>query len=137
MAKYRHRIFEMYEFRDEADAALAAKSGNVAPSAAAPESRTLRHLVVSPSEGVTRVTFQEATSFADETIDDLREDFVQLADRLVKDSKVLLDFTGVVFFSPASIRALTQFNEKLRTKGSRMVLCCLDPATRDCFFTAR
>jgi hypothetical protein len=137
MAKYRHRIFEMYEFRDEAEGALTTKSENLAPSATAPESWTLRHLAVSPSAGVTHVTFKEATNFADETIDDLREDFVQLADRLVKDSKVLLDFTGVVFFSPASIRALTQFHEKLRTKGSRLVLCCLDAAARDCFFAAR
>jgi anti-anti-sigma regulatory factor len=76
-------------------------------------------------------------NFANETIEELPQDLAQRANRLIKDSKILLDFTGVTFFSPASIRALTQFHEKLRTKGSRMALCCLDPAARDCFFPPR
>jgi hypothetical protein len=137
MAKYRHRVFEMYELRDEALRALTPTSENTETAAGVPESWTLRHLAVSRSECVTHVEFKDATHFGDETINDLRGDLDQLADKLGKDSKVLLDFAGVVSFSPASINALAQFHERLRTKGSRMVLCCLEPSARDGFFAAR
>ena len=136
MAKYRHRVFEMYDFLDEAIRALTPK-WEYSETETAPELWTLRHLAVSRSALVTHVKFQGATTFADETLSDLRDDFEQLADRLDKDSKVVLDFTGVALFNPAAIQALTQFNDKLRTRGSRMVLCSLDPAARDCFFAAR
>ena len=42
MAKYRHRIFEMYEFRDEATRALTPKSARPATEATAPESWTFK-----------------------------------------------------------------------------------------------
>ena len=86
---------------------------------------------------MTHVKFKKATRFESETINDIREDFAQLADRLDRDSKVLLDFAAVELFSPAAIDALTQFNEKLRTKGSRIALCCLDPVARESFFAVR
>lgn len=137
MAKYRHRIFEMYDFRDEAAQALTSQIEKTETETDTAESLILRHLDVSQAAHVTHVKFKEATTFGHETISDLREDCAQLADRLDKDSKVLMDFTGVVSFSPASINALAQFNERLRTKGSRMVLCCLEPAARNCFFAGR
>ena len=137
MAKYRHRIFEMYEFRDEAARALTPQNEHTETEAATPESLILRYLDVSRSAQVTHVKFEGVTSFGHETINDLREDFAQLADGLDKDTKVLMDFAGVASFSPASINALAQFNERLRTKGSRMVLCCLEPTARDCFFADR
>jgi anti-anti-sigma regulatory factor len=95
------------------------------------------HLAVSRSAGVTQVRFKEAQTFGEETVSDLRDDFAQLADRLGRDSKVLLDFTGVKSFSAASIGALALFNQKLQTKGSRIALCCLAPAARESFFAAR
>ena len=137
MAKYRHRIFEMYDFLDEAIRALTPKWELPEPDAAPPESWTFRHLAVSRSTLLTHVKFREATTFENETINDLREDFDQLADRLKKDSKVLVDFEGVASFPPGAINVLAQFNDRLRTRGSRMVLCSLDPTTRDCFFAAR
>jgi anti-anti-sigma regulatory factor len=136
MAKYRHRIFEMYEGRNEAVRALAPAFEDPETEAVA-ETWVQRLLAVSRSAGVTHVTFQKATTFGDETINDLRDDFAQIAEKLGKDSKVLMDFAGVASFSPASINVLAQFNEKLRTKGSRMVLCALDPTARECFFAVR
>ena len=136
MAKYQHRIFEMYEGRNEAVRALNPPF-ELPEMEAVAETWAQRHLAVSRSAGVTHVTFQKATTFGDETTNDLREDFAQLADRLDKDSKVLMDFAGVASFSQASINALAQLNERLRTKGSRMVLCCLDPTARSCFFAGR
>ena len=154
MAKYRHRIFEMYEFRDEATRALTPKSARPVPEAPtpeapapeapapeapvreapAPESWAFKHLAVSRLASVTHVEFKRAQIFGEETVSDLRRDFTQLADRLARDSKVLLDFAGVMTFSSASIDELALFNRKLKTKGSRFALCCLDPAVHQSFF---
>jgi anti-anti-sigma regulatory factor len=94
-------------------------------------------LSVSRSAGVTHVQFKSAQTFEEESASDLRDDFAQLADRLGKDSRVLLDFAGVTSFSASSLNALVLFNQKLQTKGSRMALCCLEPAAREAIFAAR
>jgi anti-anti-sigma regulatory factor len=83
---------------------------------------------------VTHVQFTEAGEFGEETVAGLREDFAQLADKLGIDSKVLVDFTGIELFSAAFIEALVLFSKRLRTKGSRIALCCLAPAAREFFF---
>lgn len=142
MAKYRHRIFEMYEFRDEAIHALTPKSEKSVTvvsthETSAPESCNLQHLAVSSPHNITLVQFTHTPNFGAETAAELRSDLAQLADKLGKDSKVLLDFTGVESFSSQCIDALALFNQKLRTKGSRIALCCLDVATRESFFAAR
>lgn len=137
MAKYRHRIFEMYEFRDEASRAMTPKLEKTATEATTPESWTFRHLAVSRCAGVTHVQFNEAKTFGDETPSSLGADLGHLADMLGRDSKVLLDFTGVASISSASINAIILLNEKLRTKGSRIALCCLEPTVRELFFAAR
>ena len=141
MAKYRHRIFEMYELRDEATRVLMPKSASPATEATAPESWTFQHLAVSRSAGVTHVQFKEefreAQASGEDTVGGLREDFKQLAGKLDRNSKVLLDFTGVESFGSASIDALTQLNRQLQNKGSRIVLCSLGPAARECFFVTR
>ena len=124
----------MYEFRDEAIRALTPKSDQPATEATAPETWTFEHLAVSRSERVTHVQFKRAQAFGAETANDLRVDFSQLADRLVRDSKVLLDFVGVKSFCAAAIDELILFKKKLRTKGSRMALCCLDPTVQQSFF---
>ncbi len=134
MAKYRHRIFEMYEFRDEATRALTAKSARPVTESTAQESWTFKHLAVSHSARVAHVRFKSALAFGEETKNDLRADFAQLADRLVRDSKVLLDFVGVKSFCAAAIHELVLFNQKLRTKGSRLALCRLDPTVHQSFF---
>ena len=71
---------------------------------------------------MTHVEFKGAQTFGEETASALREDFSQLADRLTKDSKVLLDFVGVTSFCAAAIDELVLFNQKLRTKGSRLAV---------------
>jgi len=134
MAKYRHRIFEMFDFRDEAIRALMPKSDQTVTEATATETWTSAHLAVSRSARVTHVEFKRVQTFGEETVSDLREDFAQLADRLARDSRVLLDFAGVMSFSAASLDLLVLFNQKLRARGSRMVLCSLDPTARECFF---
>lgn len=46
----------------------------------------------------------------------------------------LLDFVGAKSFCADAIDELILFNQKLRTKGSRMALCCLDPTVHQSFF---
>lgn len=135
MAKYQHRIFEMYEFRDETIRALTPKIAKPATEATAPESWAFKHLTVSRAASVTHVKFQESPTVGEQTVSNFGSDFAQLADRLGRDSKVLLDFAGVKEFSAASIDVLVQFKQKLQTKGSRLALCCLDAAVRESFFS--
>jgi anti-anti-sigma regulatory factor len=137
MAKLPHRIFEIYESLEEAIRVLTPKSEKTATDATAPESWDFRHLAVSRSAGVTHVQFKEAQDFGDETVAGLRDDFAQLADQLGRDNKVLLDFTGVVLFGSAFIKAMVLFNKKLRVKGSRIALCCLAPGVRESFFAVQ
>ncbi len=134
MAKYRHRIFEMYEFHDEAARELMPQLAHPATKVTAPESWTFKQLAVSRSVGVTRVEFKVAQVAGEEIENDLRQDFALLGERLVKDSKVLIDFTGVTSFSAASIGLLVQLNQVLQIKGSRLALCCLAPAVHQSFF---
>lgn len=134
MAKIPHRIFEIYESRAEATRALTPKSEKTATESGAPESWVFEQLSVSRSAGVTYVQFTKAEDFGVETVAGLRADFAQLADALGIDNKVLVDFTGVVFFNAPFIDALAVFSDKLRTKGSRIALCSLAPAARQFFF---
>ena len=134
MAKIPHRVFEIYESRDEATRALKPKLEKAATESSAPDSWTFQHLTVSRSAGVTHVQFTQAKDFGEETVAGLRADFAQLADQLGIDSRVLVDFTGVALFSAAFIDALVVFRRKLRTRGSRIALCCLAPTARAFFF---
>jgi hypothetical protein len=135
MAKILHRIFEIYESREEAIRTLAPKAERTARESSAPDLGTFGHLAVSRLAGVTRVEFREASNFNEATVAGLREDFAQLADKLGVGSKVLVDFTGVELFQAAFIDALLLFSKKLRTKGSRIALCCLAPTAREFFFS--
>ena len=134
MARILHRIFEIYESREEATRALMPKSKKTVTESSAPDSWTFEHLAVSRSAGVTRVQFTEASKFNEATLAGLREGFAQLADKLGRDSIVLVDFTGVVLFYAAFIDELVVFSRKPRTKGSRIALCCLGPTAREFFF---
>jgi STAS domain-containing protein len=137
MAKYRHRIFEMYDFRDEAVHALTPKTASPVPDAIDSESWDFKFLNASRAANVMHVGFKEDCALRNGAAYDLREDFAQLTDKLSIDSKVLLDFTGLNSFSAASIDMLVIFSKNLRHKGSRMALCCLNPTVRDSFFVAR
>jgi anti-anti-sigma factor len=134
MAKYRHRIFEMFELRDEAIRELTSRARKDPTDATASESWTLKQLAVWHYKGLTHVQFREPQAFDEKCANELGQDFAQLAEKLTNDSKVVLDFEGVASFGSASINALILFSKKLQTKGSRMVLCCLEPAVRESFF---
>jgi hypothetical protein len=134
MAKYRHRIFEMYEQRDEAIHALTPRSEKTATEATAPESWSFAHLTVSRNADLIAVHFQSPPRFEEGDTSDLRDDLTRLADLLGRDSRILVDFTGVESFNAASVAALIQFHRTLQTRGSRMALCCLEPAPRESFF---
>jgi hypothetical protein len=134
MAKYRHRIFEMYELRDEAIRALTPKAEKAVTETTAPATWTFAHLEVSRVAGLIHVQFKEPRTCDETTAIAFREDLARLIDLLGRDSKVLMDFSGVASFNASSISALVQFNKNLQTKGSRLVLCCLEPATREAFF---
>lgn len=137
MAKYRHKIFEMYEFHDEAVTALRPKSQRPEWSLpAAAGSCDFKHLAVSPSATVTEVRFKQAEGFGEEAAGELREELAQLAEILPRDSRLLLDFTGMRSFSAAACDALVQLNQKLKMRGSRMVLCCLEDEAREDMFAA-
>ena len=137
MAKYRHKIFEMYDFRDEAILALTPKSEKVATELTDPESWRFKHLAVSRPAGVTVVEFKGVPKFGEENVKEVGEDFVQLAKLLDQDNKVLVDFTGVVSVNRSFIDALVLFTKLLQTKGSRIALCALEPTTRESFFVPR
>jgi hypothetical protein len=135
MAKIPHRIFEMYEFREEAIDTLTPRAAQPVTETAAPETWTMKHLAVSRSASVSLVEFNKGQDFGEEAEKELRQYLRQLPGSLIRDSKVLFDFTGVTSISSASIDALVHFKEMLRTRGSRIALCCLGPAARQSFFS--
>ena len=103
MSKYRHRTFEMFDFSDEAAAALASKSTRAAGDCVDPESWSFQHLVASRSAGVARLKFMKREHLGAEFSSELRKDFSQLADFLVNDSRVLLDFESLDEFGSRCI----------------------------------
>jgi ABC-type transporter Mla MlaB component len=134
MAKYRHRIFEMYEGRDEAIDVLKPMVAKTAAETTALETWNFVHLKISRQAGVSHVQFKKSQRCENGTESDLREDLTRLADLLGRDSKVLVDFSGVESFNAASLAALVRFRANLQTKGSRIALCCLNPTVRESFF---
>jgi hypothetical protein len=138
LAKYPHRIFEIYEERDEAIRALTPKSVEMdVTTLAARLQSNFSHLDVSRGAVVTHVQFKGASAFPDEAEGELQEDLQKLVDLLDIDSKVLLDFADVDSFGPACVNALVVFERKLRNRGSRTVLCSLAPDTRASFYGPR
>ena len=148
MAKYRHRIFEMYEFRAEAIRALLPTSGEQLPGNDHPTPSTFRNFTISHPEGVTHIQFKKTPVAAEESQDaaeekpvvaedklsGLREDFTQLTGQLKRNCKVLLDFLSVESFETGAIDEIVRFKKDLQTKGSRIVLCSLNPDVRASFF---
>jgi anti-anti-sigma regulatory factor len=134
--KLPHRTFEIYELRDEAILALTPRNEKLGTEATVPETWKFKHLSLYRPGGVTLVQFKQASTLTEESLGGLVEDFEKLSDQLGRDSKVLVDFTGTTLANPALIDALVAFHKRLRTKGSRFALCCLDPAVREAFFAA-
>ncbi|MCL4201022.1 MAG: hypothetical protein KJ000_00905 [Pirellulaceae bacterium] len=135
MPKIPHRTFEIYESADEATRAMTPKSGRPPTASAALATAIFEHLIVSSAE-VTHVRFKEAEFSEEAAAGGLRKDFAQLTDRLGIDSKVLVDFTGVESFGASFIDALVLLSKQLRTRGSRIALCCLGPTVKPSFFAS-
>ena len=137
MAKYRHKLFEMYDFHNEARDALASKEVMSLPESTAWQDAKFSLLEISQEAGITVIKFQSPASAEPSMSPDYREDFATLAAVLSRNSKVIFDFTGVEKFGPASIDALGNLSHTLRNKGSRIVLCCLQPEVKEAFFPAK
>ena len=139
MAKHRHRTFEMFDTYAEAARSLESKSLQkaVQQSHETDEVWTFQCLTVSHDARVIQVTFKSPNHPEQDQVRNLRADFAQLADSLVNDSPVLMDFEGLEEFSARSVDELALFLRKLRSKGSRMALCNLGPAVWASFFPNR
>lgn len=135
MAKIRHRNFEIFDFLQEASDALASKSACVNAYTIDPSQWEFRelHAELRPS-GVVHVTFKRHAYDDPKTRSDLAIDLTELAELLANNSRVLLDFEGVLAYDSDSVTKLAEFDSKLRNKGSRFVLCNLESAVRDSFF---
>lgn len=125
----------MYESREEAIDELAPKSEHAVSRGSPLESWSLRRLSVMRLDGSMVVQFPQGESLDGDAAKDLREDFAELADTLDRDSKVLLDFTGVTECPPLLVDTLVSFCKRLRTRGSRLVLCCLGTSAQKVFFS--
>ena len=134
MAKDRHRIFEIYEERDEAAWELMPKGNKAAAVAAPVEPWSSQQLDVCLLAGITQVRFKETSLNSDEVLSELKNDFARLGEQLGTNGRALIDFTGVTEVSTALVNELIALNKKLQIKGSRMVLCCLDPNVRASIF---
>lgn len=137
MAKHRHRTFEMFDHQEEAAQALGSKATRVTAEADNPEAWTFHQLFTSRLGTVIHVRFKAIEESSPAAVSELREDFTKLADSLVNDSQVMLDFEGVRDFSAGAIDTLESLNGKLKSKGSRLTLCNLEPAVQASFFPHR
>jgi anti-anti-sigma regulatory factor len=142
VAKYRHRIFEMFEFRDEAILALAKKlsanrEDDRAPISEEVKSWSLQVLTASEAEGVAHLKFKLNATQSPEFASQLREDLAGLPSRFKNDSRIVLDFEGLEEFSQTSIDDLAALRQKLQFQGSRIVLCNLEPPVKSMFFPGR
>ena len=113
---------------------LTSKNAQVAePNDAA--ALNLHFLDVSRQGQVDLVEFKYEHEFTKENCRDLRRDFSELAERLERNSKVLLDFALVNRFDVSAINLLIEFRQSIRMKGSRVIMCCLKPHVRQSFFS--
>jgi len=137
MAKHRHRTFEMFDHQEEAAQALGSKATRATAEVGNPEEWTFHQLFTSRLGTVIHVRFKAIEEASTTAMSELREDFLKLADSLVNDSQVMLDFEGVRDFGVGAIDALELLNGKLKSKGSRLTLCNLEPAVQASFFPHR
>lgn len=135
MAKIRHRTFEIFDFLQEATTALASKSPQPGADDSNPNSWEFRQLDadIRPN-GVLHITFKQRDSSETHSTSDFAADLAHLAGQLDNGSRVLLDFEFVGGFDTDAVAKLVDFNSKIQYKGSRFVLCNLEPAVRASFF---
>ncbi len=80
------------------------------------------------------VTFKPHADDEPNSNTDLGSDLADLAELLTNGSRVMLDFEGVSSFDLDAISKLSEFDSKIRNKGSRIVMCNLEAAVRASFF---
>jgi hypothetical protein len=124
----------MYDFRDEAVHALTYNSVSRVKDDVDLQSWDFNLIVATQSTIVTYVEFKKDADCKNEVTSAFPQDIAALTSLLAVNSRVLLDFTGLKTFSLAFIDTLMEFNTELKHRGSRLVLCCLEPAVRDSFF---
>ena len=137
MAKYRHRFFEMYDFREEAVGDLMPRVIPDAPAEPLPARESFQQLVVSRAAGVTLVEFKSPETFGEVNVKEVGDELSQLADVTERHCKIVMDFSGIESLPAGFIDALMAFHGKLKIKGSRMAICDLQPAAREAFFAPR
>ena len=137
MAKYRHRTFEMFEFHDEAAAALAVKPRDPVRPLSNLDGDPFESLNITVLDHLLHVRFDPDVLDGEESESQLRGDLTRLAQWLQNDSRVIVDFEGLSLFSPASIEALETFYQRLKAKGSRLVLCNLGADVKASFYPSR
>lgn len=125
----------MFDFLQEASDALASKSAPAHPYALDPDLWRFHRLNVAirPS-GVVHVTFKPQGGDEPNWGSEFGKDLTDLTDLLNNGSRVMLDFEGVQAFDADAISKLGTFDSKLKNRGSRIVLCNLDPTVRSSFF---
>lgn len=97
----------------------------------------LKQLSVSGLGSILHLEFVGAESYGAETLTEFREDLQQLTQNLPLSSKVLLDFERVKNFCADSIQSIVDFDKRLRYKGNRVVLCCINSEVLESFFPPR
>ncbi|MGB7343882.1 MAG: STAS domain-containing protein [Pirellulaceae bacterium] len=137
MAKYRHRTFEMYDFRDEAVDALTPKKPRENVDPVDPGLWKFEHFAASRTDSVTLLLFKESLGHTVDASVKMSDELSLIARSLSNDSRVLIDFEGLTEFSSDSIEALAQFKGTLQSKGSQVALCNLEPDVRAAFFPNR
>lgn len=137
MAKVRHRVFEIYETLDEAIREVLSRTDRTTLDVTNPAEWTFKYVSVAREAGVTLVRFTQPQLAGEEIISGVRDDFSKLADQLSNDSRVLIDFTAVETSSSSIISILNLISKKLRTKGSRLVLCGCNDKVKAIFFAAQ
>lgn len=127
----------MFDLRDEAVRALTRNTISVVTDVVDSEFWEFSILVASHSATLTHVEFKKNMAWKDEAEGELRKDIAALTSRMGVNSRVLWDFTGLQSFSADSISMLVSFNKDLKHRGSRLVLCCLEPEVQEAFFANR
>lgn len=95
------------------------------------------NLTVKQSENFVRVALRQTDVNEEQPACPFAKDLSLLAELLHNDSRVVLDFEGVEQFSAASVESLKTFYRQLKSKGSRLVLCNIEPSVKPTFYPAR
>lgn len=124
----------MFDFYDEAASTLRVRPRQTLQIKS---SVTLQFekLRIEQSDGFVQVTFTRGDFGDTQPTVHLATDLTRLAELLHHDCRVLMDFEGVEQFSVASVERLKVFYQRLKSKGSRLVLCNLDSEVKSSFYS--